>query len=597
MSNSTVTLLLITNTNFLENMLSHENCKIATASSHNDGIQILQKVDFDYLILDVNMLDDSVITLLKHSKNNSTPTLVLTENEDYEFMNKIYEFDASVIYKKQLSDKTLILSIVHWIQKQLQITKLKKDQHLLEEYKDAVDSSNIVSKADSKGFITFVNDQFCEISGYSRDELLGKPHNVVRHPDMSSTTFKDMWNTIESKETWRGVVKNSKKNNSGAYYVDTTIKPIVDSTGDIVEYIGIRKDITEYEILKQQLKDKLSATTENLQEMMKRSSEYHKAMEESTILTRSDLDGKIIYVNDEFTTALGYTLEEVKGKDHRIMKHPFTPKIIMKHLWQTILAGKTWKGMIQNLDKYGNTVWLDTVIVPIRNMEEKVVEYLAIRHNVSEIIHLQEEIESTEGELIYTLGAAAEARSKETSNHIRRVAHYSKLLALMVGMDDKEAELLFQASPMHDIGKLAIPDDILKKPGKLTSHEWDVMRTHSELGYEILASATRPILKAAATVAYEHHEKWDGSGYPRGLKGEEIHIYGRISSVADVFDALGSDRVYKKAWELEKILELFKDERGKHFDPQLVDLLLENIDKFMVINKQFKDYFQDENIT
>ena len=269
----------------------------------------------------------------------------------------------------------------------------------------------------------------------------------------------------------------------------------------------------------------------------------------------------------------------------------------MKHLWQSILAGKTWKGMIQNLDKYGNTVWLDTVIVPIRNMEEKVVEYLAIRHNVSEIIHLQEEIESTEGELIYTLGAAAEARSKETSNHIRRVAHYSKLLALMVGMDDKEAELLFQASPMHDIGKLAIPDDILKKPGKLTSHEWDVMRTHSELGYEILASATRPILKAAATVAYEHHEKWDGSGYPRGLKGEEIHIYGRISSVADVFDALGSDRVYKKAWELEKILELFKDERGKHFDPQLVDLLLENIDKFMVINKQFKDYFQDENIT
>ncbi|WP_424687911.1 MAG: HD domain-containing phosphohydrolase [Halarcobacter ebronensis] len=214
-----------------------------------------------------------------------------------------------------------------------------------------------------------------------------------------------------------------------------------------------------------------------------------------------------------------------------------------------------------------------------------------ISKNIKEIQSLNKEIEDTQKEVILTMGAIGETRSKETGNHVKRVAEYSKILAIKYGLDENEANLLKEASPMHDIGKVGIPDRVLKKPAKLNDEEWEIMKGHAQLGYEMLKHSNRKILKAAAIVAKEHHEKWDGSGYPNGLKGEEIHIYGRITAVADVFDALGSDRCYKKAWPLEEILDLFKKERGKHFDPKLVDLLFENIDEVVYIRDKYKDIF------
>lgn len=211
--------------------------------------------------------------------------------------------------------------------------------------------------------------------------------------------------------------------------------------------------------------------------------------------------------------------------------------------------------------------------------------------NALEAALLNREIEETQKEIIFTMAEVGESRSKETGNHVKRVAEYSKILAIGMGMSQEEAELLKMASPMHDIGKVGIPDDVLKKPGKLTDEEFDIMKSHAAVGYEMLKNSSRKILTAAATVAYEHHEKWNGRGYPRGLSGEDIHVYGRITAIADVFDALGSDRVYKKAWELERILNLFKEERGEHFDPRLVDVFFERLDEIMAIREQFKDEF------
>jgi HD-GYP domain-containing protein (c-di-GMP phosphodiesterase class II) len=202
---------------------------------------------------------------------------------------------------------------------------------------------------------------------------------------------------------------------------------------------------------------------------------------------------------------------------------------------------------------------------------------------------LQKEIEDTQKEVVFTMGAVGESRSKETGNHVKRVAEYSKILALHYGLDEKEAEMLKQASPMHDIGKVAIPDAILNKPGPFNQEERRIMNTHAQLGYEMLKMSNRPLLKMAATVAHEHHEKYNGTGYPQGLSGENIHIYGRITALADVFDALGSDRVYKKAWDDEKIFQLFKEERGEHFDPKLIDIFFEHLDEFLAIRDTFKD--------
>ncbi len=187
------------------------------------------------------------------------------------------------------------------------------------------------------------------------------------------------------------------------------------------------------------------------------------------------------------------------------------------------------------------------------------------------------------------MGEIGETRSKETGNHVKRVALYSQKLALLYGLSYEESNILHMASPMHDIGKVGIPDAILNAPRKLNKEEYEIMKTHAKLGYEMLKYSNKPILKAAAIVANEHHEKWDGSGYPNATSGENIHIYGRITAVADVFDALGSDRVYKKAWELEKILTLFKEESGKHFDPKIVKLFLDNLELFLEIRNKFKD--------
>ncbi|MEA1955240.1 MAG: response regulator [Campylobacterota bacterium] len=201
----------------------------------------------------------------------------------------------------------------------------------------------------------------------------------------------------------------------------------------------------------------------------------------------------------------------------------------------------------------------------------------------------KQEFENVQSEVLLKVGEIGESRSKETANHVKRVAEYSYLLAKLYGMDEKEAKTLYGASPMHDIGKVSVPDAILNKPSWLTDDEIKEMQKHTTAGYDLFKNSKGAILKAASIVSHEHHEKYDGTGYPRKLKGKKIHIYGRITALVDVFDALGSDRVYKKAWEFKRIKKLFKEERGKHFDPKLVDLFLENSDKFKKIRNKFKD--------
>ncbi|WP_331775469.1 HD-GYP domain-containing protein [Sulfurospirillum sp. 1612] len=212
-----------------------------------------------------------------------------------------------------------------------------------------------------------------------------------------------------------------------------------------------------------------------------------------------------------------------------------------------------------------------------------------VQEGLKEITKLDKEIIETQKEVIFTMGTIGEQRSKETGNHVKRVAEYSKLFARFYGLSEEETEMIGQVSPMHDIGKVAIPDSILNKPGKLSDAEREIMNTHTTLGYEMLKGSNKALLKMAAIVAKEHHEKWDGSGYPEKKAGEEIHIFGRITAIADVFDALGSDRVYKKAWKDEDIFTLLKEERGRHFEPKLVDIFFEHMDEFLKIRDTFKD--------
>lgn len=307
--------------------------------------------------------------------------------------------------------------------------------------------------------------------------------------------------------------------------------------------------------------------------------------DENVIFSTTNLQGIITHVSSAFCKISGYSKEELIGVSHSLVRHSDMDKSLFSAMWKSISAGKMWKGEIKNLRKDGTFYWVDAEIEPLFNEKGKSIGYTAVRHDITD----KKEIEEIQKEIIFTMGSIGESRSKETGNHVKRVAEYSKLIALKYGLHESEAEMLRQASPMHDIGKLGIPDSILKKPGRLSDEERVIMNTHSELGYNMLNNSSRPLLKTASIVAYEHHEKWDGSGYPQGLIGENIHIYGRITALADVFDALGSERVYKKAWSDEKIFELFKKEKGRHFDPKLVEIFFDNLDEFLKIRESFKD--------
>jgi response regulator RpfG family c-di-GMP phosphodiesterase len=202
---------------------------------------------------------------------------------------------------------------------------------------------------------------------------------------------------------------------------------------------------------------------------------------------------------------------------------------------------------------------------------------------------LYQKVEKGQQEIVNILATSIETRSKETGNHINRVAEFSVILAKKAGLSPEEIETLKFASPLHDFGKIAIPDLILNKPGKLDADEWMTMKTHAAIGYDLLIQSKDEFLQIGALISNEHHEKWDGSGYPAGKKGQEIHVLGRITAVADVFDALASERCYKKAWPLEDILSYFKEQRGKHFEPLLVDILFDNLEQFTKVLEVYKD--------
>ncbi len=577
----------------LVDILKTRNYSIITAEDTDQIFKILENFEISLIFLDNELKSTNGLEFLEQNKlflkkQLDIPIIMLSSSKSPEFTKKALNASAVDIIKKPYVNEEIILKAAMWIDYKRSQRQIKKSTKLLQEYKDAVDEGSIVTKTDLKGIITYVNEPFCELTGYKQEELIGKPHSIVRHPDMPKETFQELWKTIvKKKKSWSGKIKNLKKDGS-TFWINALIKPILDEKGNITEFIGLKNDITQEENIKDYFKLKFKDSQKDLENSIKMAKQYENALDESNIVTRTNLQGIFTYVNRKFEQISGYKSEEVLGEKHSIIKHEDTPNEVFKDLWTTVLNGEIWKGIIKNKAKSGEAYWVNTVIVPIFNGNE-IVEFMSIRNDVTELFKLHKEIEDTQKEVIYKMGEIGETRSKETGNHVKRVAEYSKILALEYGLSKDDADILFTASPMHDIGKVGIPDSILKKPGRLTEEEFEIMKTHAEIGYNILKNSTRKVLKAASIVAYEHHEKWDGTGYPRALSGEDIHIYGRITALADVFDALGSKRCYKEAWDDEKIFDLLKEESGKQFDPKLIEIFFNKLDDFLEIRERLRD--------
>jgi putative two-component system response regulator len=201
-------------------------------------------------------------------------------------------------------------------------------------------------------------------------------------------------------------------------------------------------------------------------------------------------------------------------------------------------------------------------------------------------------LRQTRLQIVQCLGMAAEYKDNETGLHVVRMSHYTRVLARAAGYSEADADELLHAAPMHDVGKIGIPDAILQKPGKLDGDEWSVMRSHAAIGAEIIGEHESGLLKVASTMALQHHEKWDGSGYPNGLAGTQIDLSARIVAIADVFDALTSVRPYKKAWPVEEAIQALRKDAGTHFDPELVPLFVENLSEVLDIKALWSDEAQ-----
>lgn len=244
----------------------------------------------------------------------------------------------------------------------------------------------------------------------------------------------------------------------------------------------------------------------------------------------------------------------------------------------------------------------DFLIKPIDRIEflARTKNMLALRRNQrlledraawldEEVKKATAEIRAREHETVLRLSKAADSRDPETGAHIMRMANYSRVIAEQLGLSEREQQLVLEAAPMHDLGKVGIPDHILLKPGKLSEDEFTIMKRHTTLGYEILAGSESEMLQVGAQIALAHHEKYDGSGYPNGLVGEEIPLYARIVAVADVFDALTSERPYKAAWDIERAVALLREGAGKHFDPKCVAAFLSNWPAILDIRNRYKE--------
>lgn len=542
----------------------------------------------DLIITDVQMPRMDGLSMIRAIKQThpKIPVIVMTAFNDTSYLLKSIELGISHYITKPVNLK-ILSSKIDEIAEQIALKKKARWQEkLLSQYKTAIDQTMAVSKTNTHGIITYVNEKFCALSGYNREEIIGNSHALFRSLRENDEKLHLLWESVQNGNQWHGVIENRAKNGDH-FILDQTIFPLYDTDNRIIEYISIGDDVTELFHYRDFLEVELFKNRKNLAETLHFLEQYQDALQVGTAVCHMSVNGEIIDANETFCTLLGYSKSAILGMKDSVIRQ--SDGCTINAILETLTQDNIFKKEFRYRTREGSHKTFDSIFVPISDTTGAIVEILSMHHNITDLLELNQEIITTQHEVLLALGEVAENKSAETGSHVKRVAAYCRLLGEKYGLDEEEVNMLETVAPMHDIGKIAIPDAILHKPGKLSGEEMEIMKKHSQKGYQMFSHSDRPMMKYAAMVALQHHEKFDGTGYPLGLSGENIHIAGRIVAVADVFDSLGSKRSYKEAWELDAILEYFHEQKGRQFDPRLVDILFEHVDEINAITRQFKD--------
>lgn len=563
--------------------------ELFVAGDGEEGLKLFQAHLPDIVVTDIQMPRLSGLAMSSEIRQlvPEQPIVVVSAYNDVEYLFRAIELGIDQYLTKPLNVDRLLDKLVQITTARLALKERKLNRVLLEQYKHLVDESAIVCKLDLNGRITYVNAKMCEISGYSASELTGRALSVLQHESESPQQTQASLQNACAGSKWAGIVKNRRQDGE-MYVVERSLVPILNDHGLTTEIVALDVDVTPlYETYKN-LVDVLSRTHLTLEEQRHFVGEYKRALELGTCVCVTDQAHRIISINRPFEALLGLSSADLEGEPVSRIMPDLSDERCLDEVQQANQEHFTSR-VVRIVGHNGKEMQFSVGFVGVHDLSGTVKSIIMTCQDITESMRLSRDIVDTQRELLYMLGEVVESRSQETGEHIRRVAQVSKFLALKVGLDPDTAEMIETTAPMHDVGKVGIRDVILQKPGKLTAEEYEEMKAHASIGFNILGKVNRPLIGVAANIAHQHHERHDGKGYPRGLKGDEISIEARIVGIADVLDALLSSRIYKPAWDEQRAFDYFREQRGKQFDPVLIDILLTHWEAIMNLRAGNKD--------
>lgn len=548
--------------------------KLHVAVDGRDGLDVFKLVHPDIVVTDIQMPRVSGLAMSGEIRRLAPgqPIVVVSAYNDVEYLFRAIELGIDHYATKPINVEHLLQKLAQLADGLLAVRERERNQALLEQYKHLVDQSAITCKFDPGGRITYVNDKLCEVSGFSPKDLIGHDVVALRHASEPNLRCQEVFAKVKAGEKWSGIVRNGTRD-GGMYVVESSLVPIVDEHGRVTEIIAMDVDITELYENYENLVTALHRSNFSLHEQQHFLGEYKRALELGTCICVTDREFRIISVNKQFENLLGYSAADLQGQP----ASRIAPELSGDRCLADVIEadqGNFTSRIMRFRNQYGEDLQFSVGCAGVRSLSGELESIIIICQDITESLRLSRDIVDTQRELLYMMGDVVENRSPETAQHVKRVARVSKFLALKCGLDGDIAAMIETAAPMHDVGKVGIRDAILHKQGKLEPEEYEEMKHHARIGHAILARVDRPLVGLAATIAHQHHERYDGNGYPYGLIGEAIAIEARIVAIADVLDALLSPRAYKPAWDEPTVLDYFRAERGRQFDPNLVDLLL-----------------------